>query len=121
MRLYETFDSMDLPENLLRGIYSHGFERPSAIQQKAVVPIKDGRDVLAQAQSGTGKTGAFSIGSMCRIDPSVRKPQVLVPARVFTRLSKRPKAARQRSILLLEKRNFFCPTSVHPLFFDNYP
>jgi translation initiation factor 4A len=78
VRLYETFDSMDLPENLLRGIYSHGFERPSAIQQKAVVPIKDGRDVLAQAQSGTGKTGAFSIGSMCRIDPSVRKPQVLV-------------------------------------------
>jgi translation initiation factor 4A len=78
VRLYETFDSMNLPENLLRGIYSHGFERPSAIQQKAVVPIKDGRDVLAQAQSGTGKTGAFSIGSMCRIDPSVRKPQVLV-------------------------------------------
>lgn len=78
VRLYESFDLMELPDNLLRGIYGYGFERPSLIQQKAIVPIKEGRDILAQAQSGTGKTGAFSIGSMCRIDPSIRKPQVLV-------------------------------------------
>lgn len=76
--IYETFDAMNLPENLLRGIYSYGFERPSAIQQKAIKPIASGQDVLAQAQSGTGKTGTFCIGSMSRIDVSIKAPQVLV-------------------------------------------
>jgi superfamily II DNA/RNA helicase len=76
--LFDSFDSMGLPETLLRGIYGHGFEKPSPIQQKAIVPIKNGNDVLAQAQSGTGKTAAFSIGAMCHIDPALKKPQVLV-------------------------------------------
>jgi translation initiation factor 4A len=75
---YESFDEMGLPDTLLRGIYAHGFEKPSPIQQKAIVPIKNGNDVLAQAQSGTGKTGAFSIGAMCRVDPALKKPQILV-------------------------------------------
>ena len=48
-----TFDAMDLKEDLLRGIYAYGFEKPSAIQQRAVKPILIGRDVIAQAQSGT--------------------------------------------------------------------
>lgn len=78
IEIYETFDSMSLPDNLLRGIYSYGFERPSAIQQKAIKPIASGQDVLAQAQSGTGKTGTFCIGSMSRIDVSIKAPQVLV-------------------------------------------
>lgn len=78
VELYDTFDSMNIPESLLRGIYSYGFERPSAIQQKAIKPISVGTDVLAQAQSGTGKTGAFCIGSMSRIDVSIKAPQVLV-------------------------------------------
>ena len=76
--LFDSFDSMSLPESLLRGIYGHGFEKPSPIQQKAIVPIKNGNDVLAQAQSGTGKTAAFSIGAMCHVDPTLKKPQVLV-------------------------------------------
>jgi len=78
LRVFETFDEMGLPDNLLRGIYAHGFEKPSMIQRKAIVPIREGRDVLAQAQSGTGKTGAFSIGAMCRVDPTLKKPQILV-------------------------------------------
>jgi hypothetical protein len=49
----ETFDGMDLPEELLRGIYSYGFEKPSAIQQRAIMPTMLGRDLIAQAQSGT--------------------------------------------------------------------
>jgi superfamily II DNA/RNA helicase len=73
-----SFDEMGLPETLLRGIYAHGFEKPSPIQQKAIIPIKNGNDVLAQAQSGTGKTGAFSIGAMCHVDPALKKPQILV-------------------------------------------
>ena len=44
-----------------RGIYAYGFEKPSAIQQRAIKPIIKGRDVIAQAQSGTGKTATFSI------------------------------------------------------------
>ena len=49
----ESFDGMDLPEELLRGIYSYGFEKPSAIQQRAIKPTMLGRDLIAQAQSGT--------------------------------------------------------------------
>lgn len=78
IKVYESFDDMGLPDNLLRGIYSHGFERPSVIQQRAIKPIADGKDILAQAQSGTGKTGTFCIGSMARIDPTLKVPQVLV-------------------------------------------
>jgi hypothetical protein len=49
----ETFDAMDLPEELLRGIYSYGFEKPSAIQQRAIKPTILAKDLIAQAQSGT--------------------------------------------------------------------
>lgn len=78
LKLYTTFDEMSLPENLLRGIYSFGFEKPSLIQQKGIVPIKNGRDILAQAQSGTGKTGTFCIGAISRLDISVKAPQILI-------------------------------------------
>jgi translation initiation factor 4A len=54
----ETFDAMELPEELLRGIYSYGFEKPSAIQQRAIKPTMLGRDLIAQAQSGTVSTYA---------------------------------------------------------------
>jgi translation initiation factor 4A len=79
---YKSFDDMDLPEQVLRGVYGNGFEKPSPIQQKGIMPIKSGRDILAQAQSGTGKTGTFTIGSLCRMDPALRKVQVLVLAPV---------------------------------------
>ena len=75
---YESFDEMGLPEDLLRGIYSNGFEKPSAIQRKAIVPMMAGVDVLGQAQSGTGKTGTFTIGALARMDPTIKAPQVLI-------------------------------------------
>lgn len=78
LKIYDTFDAMDLPEALLRGIYAHGFERPSDIQTKGIIPIKEGRDILAQARSGTGKTATFCIGSMCKVNPELKRPQVLV-------------------------------------------
>jgi translation initiation factor 4A len=74
---YSTFDSMDLPMDLLRGIFGYGFEKPSEIQKKGIVPIAKGRDLIAQAQSGTGKTGTFTIGSLARVDPSLKFVQVL--------------------------------------------
>lgn len=75
---YDSFDDMGLPEALLRGIYAHGFERPSAIQRRAIVPMMSGIDMIAQAQSGTGKTGTFSTAALSRIDPTIKAPQVLV-------------------------------------------
>ena len=65
---YDTFDDMKLKDNLLRGIYTYGFEKPSAIQKKAINPLSEGKDVIAQAQSGTGKTGAFVIGTLTQLD-----------------------------------------------------
>lgn len=62
-----SFDGMDLDERLLRGVYAYGFETPSPIQQKSIVPICSGTDIIGQAQSGTGKTGAFVIGTLQRI------------------------------------------------------
>ena len=76
----DTFDDMGLPENLLRGVYAHGFEKPSAIQSVAITPLVKGRDVLGQAQSGTGKTGTFGIGLLSRIDPALKQTQALVLA-----------------------------------------
>ena len=57
-------DADMLHKNLLRGIYSYGFEKPSPIQRKALLTVIDGKDTIAQAQSGTGKTGTFSIGAL---------------------------------------------------------
>jgi translation initiation factor 4A len=76
--IYNTFDDMDLENELIRGIYSYGFEQPSKIQQLAIVPMKFKNDILAQAQSGTGKTGAFTIGALSTIDPTIKAPQILV-------------------------------------------
>jgi len=76
----DSFDDLDLCEGLLRGIYSYGFERPSAIQQRAIRPILDGRDTIGQAQSGTGKTATFLIGVLERIDYERRKCQALILA-----------------------------------------
>jgi translation initiation factor 4A len=71
---------MNLKEELLRGIYAFGFEKPSAIQQRAIVPCTTGRDVIAQAQSGTGKTATFSISILQRIDHTQPNLQALVMA-----------------------------------------
>jgi len=79
VKVYNDFQDMTLiPDNLLRGIYAYGFETPSEIQKRGIMPIAEGRDVIAQAQSGTGKTGTFTIGSLCRVDPSLNQVQVLI-------------------------------------------
>ncbi|OLL22890.1 ATP-dependent RNA helicase fal1 [Neolecta irregularis DAH-3] len=73
-----TFEDMKLKEDLLRGIYSYGFEAPSAVQSRAIAQITKGRDVIAQAQSGTGKTATFSISILQSIDTGVRETQALI-------------------------------------------
>lgn len=78
--LYESFDDMNLSTQLVRGIYGYGFEKPSAIQQRAIVPCIKGHDVIAQAQSGTGKTATFAISILESINIQEKSTQALVLA-----------------------------------------
>jgi ATP-dependent RNA helicase len=77
VRAIDNFEAMGLREDLLRGIYAYGFERPSAIQQRAIQPIVAGRDVIAQSQSGTGKTAVFCIGMLQVLNSSTNETQML--------------------------------------------
>lgn len=76
--LIQRWDELNIYEDLLRGIYAYGFENPSEIQKKSIPPMIDGRDVIAQAQSGMGKTGSFSIGSLSRVDITKNVVQILI-------------------------------------------
>lgn len=73
-------DVEELDSNLLRGIYAYGFDNPSMIQQKSILSLFERKDIVAQAQSGTGKTGAFSVGVLQNIDTSVNKVQAIILA-----------------------------------------
>ena len=73
-----TWEELDAKRNLLRGIYTYGFEKPSPIQQKAIRPLFDRKDIVAQAQSGTGKTGCFTIGTLQIIDCDVNTTQAML-------------------------------------------
>jgi len=75
---FKSFDELGLDERILRGIYAAGFEKPSPVQEKAIKPMMLGRDVLAQAQSGTGKTGTFVIGGISRINSELNEVQMVV-------------------------------------------
>src|SRR5678816_2326788 len=74
------FTDLGLPESLLRALSDVGYESPSPIQAATIPPLLQGRDVLGQAQTGTGKTAAFALPILARIDPAQHKPQALVLA-----------------------------------------
>jgi translation initiation factor 4A len=78
--LKTSFDTLEISDNLLRGIYSYGFENPSKIQDLAIPVINSNSDLIAQAQSGTGKTGAFLIGALNKINIDEKNTQILVLA-----------------------------------------
>ena len=73
-----SFDDLNLKENILRGVFSYGFENPSKIQYESVPIIMKGKDLIAQAQSGTGKTGAFVIGVLERLQVEKLETQILI-------------------------------------------
>lgn len=77
---FSSWDDLEIDINILRGVYSYGFEKPSPIQRKSILSMMDGKDIIAQAQSGTGKTGAFTVGALCSIDPELSQTQVLLLA-----------------------------------------
>ena len=74
----KNWDELDLKEEILRGIYRNGFENPTPIQSKAIKPIIQGNDIIAQAQSGTGKTATFTISSLQVVDANIHTTQVLI-------------------------------------------
>lgn len=76
----DDFDQMNLKDELLHGVFSYGFKHPSEIQSLAIQPITEGRHVIAQAQSGTGKTGAFAIGILQNLDLTQQTTQALILA-----------------------------------------
>lgn len=78
IKVHATFESMNLKTDLLKGIYGYGFEAPSAIQSRAIMQIISGKDTIAQAQSGTGKTATFSIGMLEIIDTKSKDCQALI-------------------------------------------
>ena len=74
----KSWDDLECDINLLRGIYAYGFEQPSSIQKKAIQPMLSGKDIMAQAQSGTGKTGAFTIATLGQIDLNIGQTQAII-------------------------------------------
>ena len=85
------WEDMGLTAPLLRGVYAVGFEKPSPIQARAIRPVIHGRDVIGQAQSGTGKTGCFTIAALQRIDPKLGRTQVVIlsPTRELSQQTKK--------------------------------
>ena len=74
------FDALGLPENLVSAVKALGFENSTAIQAQTIPPLLQGKDVLGEAQTGTGKTAAFGLPALAKIDVSIRKPQLMVLA-----------------------------------------
>jgi superfamily II DNA/RNA helicase len=77
---FSKWDELDIDPKILRGIYSYGFEIPSPIQSKSIISICKGRDIIAQAQSGTGKTASFTIGTLSHINTELNYTQAIVLA-----------------------------------------
>ena len=75
---FNSWDELEIPTGLLRGIYAYGFENPSPIQKKAIKPLIMKKDIIGQAQSGTGKTATFTIGALSNVVLEDKYPQVLV-------------------------------------------
>ena len=73
-----SWDELDVSPEILRGIYASGFEKPSPIQRRAIKPLMDGKDIIGQAQSGTGKTATFTIGALTHVKVEEKTTQVLV-------------------------------------------
>jgi len=80
LETFSKWDELDIDPKILRGIYSYGFEIPSPIQSKSIISICKGRDIIAQAQSGTGKTASFTIGTLSHINTGYEYTQAIILA-----------------------------------------
>lgn len=73
-----TFKELNLPESMLKELTDLGYESPSPIQAKAIPVLMEGRDILGQAQTGTGKTAAFALPTLANLEPKNKNVQVMV-------------------------------------------
>ena len=103
------WDELEIEPSILRGIFAYGFEKPSPIQQRAIKPVIEGRDVIAQAQSGTGKTATFTIGALQRVNIAEPKTQVLI-------LSPTRELSTQTSKVISNIGTFMDGLKIHTLF-----
>ena len=100
LQFYDSFEDpeLGLQDEILKGIYGYGYEKPSQIQRVAIKPILEGHDIVIQSHSGTGKTATFIIGLLQRINSQIHKPQCIIVSntreladqtfKVFMQLSK---------------------------------
>jgi translation initiation factor 4A len=107
--MINSWDELELKPNILRGIFSYGFEKPSPIQQRAIRPIIEGKDLIAQAQSGTGKTATFTIGALERVNINESSTQVLI-------LSPTRELSTQTSKVITEIGSFMNGLKIQTLF-----
>ena len=86
---FNSWEDLNIPVDLLRGIYAYGYEKPSPIQKKAIMPIIQKKDMIAQAQSGTGKTATFTIGALSSVNIQDKSTQILIlsPTRELSKQS----------------------------------
>ena len=77
---FDNWEDLNIEPNLLRGIFSYGYEKPSPIQKKAIPSLIASRDIIAQAQSGTGKTATFTIGGLSQVNTAENATQMIVLA-----------------------------------------
>ena len=75
------FEDLDLNPQILRAIKEMGFEEATPIQAQSIPAVMSGRDVIGQAQTGTGKTASFGIPLLHKVDPKLKKTQALIYAR----------------------------------------
>ena len=78
LKTIDKWDDLDIDPSIMRGIYAYGYESPSPIQSKAILPIIAGNDIIAQAQSGTGKTAAFTIGALSKLNLQSNTTQIMI-------------------------------------------
>jgi superfamily II DNA/RNA helicase len=76
--IINSWEELKIKKDLLRGIYAYGFEIPSIIQRRAIAPILERKDIIAQAQSGTGKTGCFTVAGIELVDTTQNDVQVVI-------------------------------------------
>lgn len=107
--LIHSWDDLEIEADILRGIFAYGFEKPSPIQQRAIPHIIEGRDVIAQAQSGTGKTATFTIGALQRLNMNESTTQVLI-------LSPTRELSTQTASVVSNIGNFMNGLKIHTLF-----
>ena len=93
------FDGLGLADAVLAAVREVGYETPSAIQLAAIPPLLEGKDLLGQAQTGTGKTAAFALPLLSRLDLTLAQPQLLVLTPTASRLKPPCVATRSSSDL----------------------